>query len=157
MTVKLPLIENLDVAGKRVLIRADLDVPIAKVKDGNSQEIELKVIDDARIREIIPTFKTILDKGCKTIVIFGHLGHEFHIARREIVQTPDSCLDVMIRSHERQQLVGKIFRQQDKIRRLFRSSLEGEPNLIFKIIPAVDWPEQILHSSDTNFHETFPL
>ena len=76
MTVKLPLIENLDVAGKRVLIRADLDVPIAKVKDGNSQEIELKVIDDARIREIIPTFKTILDKGCKTIVIFGHLGHE---------------------------------------------------------------------------------
>ncbi len=54
---------NLDLAGKRVLIREDLNVP---VKDG-------KVSSDARIRASIPTIELALKAGAKVIVM-SHLG-----------------------------------------------------------------------------------
>ena len=54
---------DLDLAGKRLFIRADLNVP---VKDG-------KVTSDARIRATIPTLKLALEKGAKVIVT-SHLG-----------------------------------------------------------------------------------
>lgn len=54
---------DLDLAGKRVLIRADLNVPI---KDG-------KVTSDARIRAEIPTLKLALEKGAK-VMVTSHLG-----------------------------------------------------------------------------------
>jgi phosphoglycerate kinase len=53
----------LDLAGKRVLIREDLNVP---VKDG-------KVTSDARIRASIPTIELALKAGAKVIVM-SHLG-----------------------------------------------------------------------------------
>ncbi|MCR1838150.1 phosphoglycerate kinase [Pasteurella caecimuris] len=54
---------DLDLAGKRVFIRADLNVP---VKDG-------KVTSDARIRATIPTLKLALEKGAK-VMVTSHLG-----------------------------------------------------------------------------------
>mgnify|MGYP004620843103 CR=1 FL=1 len=54
---------DLDLAGKRVFIRADLNVP---VKDG-------KVTSDARIRATIPTLKLALQKGAK-VMVTSHLG-----------------------------------------------------------------------------------
>ena len=54
---------DLDLAGKRVLIRADLNVP---VKDG-------KVTSDARIVATLPTIKLALEKGAK-LMITSHLG-----------------------------------------------------------------------------------
>ena len=54
---------DLDLAGKRVLIRADLNVP---VKDG-------KVVSDKRITATMPTIKLALEKGAKVMVI-SHLG-----------------------------------------------------------------------------------
>ncbi len=54
---------DLDLAGKRVLIREDLNVP---VKDG-------KVTSDARIRASLPTIKHALQAGAKVIVM-SHLG-----------------------------------------------------------------------------------
>ncbi len=56
-------ISDLDLAGKRVLIREDLNVP---VKDG-------KVTSDARIRAAIPTLELALKAGAKVIVM-SHLG-----------------------------------------------------------------------------------
>lgn len=54
---------DLDLKGKRVLIRADLNVPI---KDG-------KVASDKRIMATLPTIKLALEKGAKVMVI-SHLG-----------------------------------------------------------------------------------
>jgi 3-phosphoglycerate kinase len=54
---------DLDLAGKRVLVRADLNVP---VKDG-------KVTSDARIVATLPTIKLALEKGAK-LMITSHLG-----------------------------------------------------------------------------------
>ncbi|MFZ7175025.1 phosphoglycerate kinase [[Pasteurella] aerogenes] len=54
---------DLDLAGKRLFIRADLNVP---VKDG-------KVTSDARIRATIPTLKFALEKGAK-VMVTSHLG-----------------------------------------------------------------------------------
>ena len=56
-------ISDLDLSGKRVLIREDYNVPI---KDG-------RVEDDTRIRASLPTIKQILDAGAK-IIIMSHLG-----------------------------------------------------------------------------------
>ncbi|KAB2348824.1 phosphoglycerate kinase [Actinomadura rudentiformis] len=56
-------IDDLDVAGKRVLVRADLNVPL---QDG-------KITDDGRIRASVPTITALREKGAKVIVC-AHLG-----------------------------------------------------------------------------------
>lgn len=54
---------DLDLAGKRVLIREDLNVP---VKQG-------RVTSDARIRACLPTIQAALDAGAK-VLLMSHLG-----------------------------------------------------------------------------------
>ncbi|CAA2929443.1 phosphoglycerate kinase [Arsenophonus endosymbiont of Bemisia tabaci] len=54
---------DLDLAGKKIFIRADLNVP---VKDG-------KVTSDARIRASLPTIETALKQGSK-VMVTSHLG-----------------------------------------------------------------------------------
>ncbi len=54
---------DLDLSGKRVLIRQDLNVPI---KDG-------KVSSDKRIRASLPTIQAALDAGAK-VMVMSHLG-----------------------------------------------------------------------------------
>lgn len=54
---------DLDLAGKRVLIRSDLNVP---VKEG-------KVTSDARIRASLPTIEAALKQGAK-VMVTSHLG-----------------------------------------------------------------------------------
>jgi phosphoglycerate kinase len=51
-------LDNLDVAGKRVLLRADLNVP---VRDG-------KITDLTRIERLSPTIRELAGKGAKVIV-----------------------------------------------------------------------------------------
>jgi phosphoglycerate kinase len=57
------LAKDLDVQGKRVLVRSDLNVP---VDDG-------KVGDDGRIRASVPLLRDLLQRGAKPIVV-AHLG-----------------------------------------------------------------------------------
>jgi phosphoglycerate kinase len=52
-------LDDLDVAGKRVLVRADLNVPM---KDG-------KITDASRIDRTAPTIRELSDKGAKVIVL----------------------------------------------------------------------------------------
>ena len=56
-------IEDLQVAGKRVLMRVDFNVPI---KDG-------KVEDEKRISAALPSIKYLLEKGA-SVVLMSHLG-----------------------------------------------------------------------------------
>ncbi|MDH3915311.1 MAG: phosphoglycerate kinase, partial [Chromatiales bacterium] len=55
--------QDLDLAGKRVLVREDLNVP---VRDG-------KVTSDARIRASAPTIRLALEAGA-AVMVMSHLG-----------------------------------------------------------------------------------
>ncbi len=59
----IPSIADLDIAGKRVLIREDLNVP---VKEG-------VIVNDARIRAALPTIEYALKQGA-TVLLMSHLG-----------------------------------------------------------------------------------
>jgi phosphoglycerate kinase len=59
----LPKLEDLDVAGKRALVRADLNVPLDNGR----------VTDDFRIKAFLPTLERILERG-GTAVVCSHLG-----------------------------------------------------------------------------------
>jgi phosphoglycerate kinase len=63
MTLNVLLMQDLDLRGKRVLIREDLNVP---VKQG-------AVTSDARIRAALPTIEAALSAGAK-VLLMSHLG-----------------------------------------------------------------------------------
>ncbi len=63
MTYNKKNIEDIDVAGKKVLVRCDFNVPL---KDG-------VITSDKRIVEALPTIKYLMSKGCK-IVLCSHMG-----------------------------------------------------------------------------------
>ena len=63
MTYNKKSVEDIDVAGKRVLVRCDFNVPL---KDG-------VITSDKRIVEALPTIKYLLEKGAK-VVLCSHMG-----------------------------------------------------------------------------------
>jgi phosphoglycerate kinase len=73
----MPEISAIDVAGKRVFLRCDLNVPL---KDG-------VIKDDGRIKASLPTISLLLKKGA-SIVIAAHLGRPKNGATAELSLAP---------------------------------------------------------------------
>ena len=57
-------IKDVDLKGKKVLVRVDYNIPLDKSQN---------ITDDTRIKESIPTLKYLLDNNCK-IILCSHLG-----------------------------------------------------------------------------------
>jgi len=73
----MPELSTVDLAGKRVFLRCDLNVPI---KDGI-------IKDDGRIKASLPTIQLLLKKGA-SIVIAAHLGRPKGEAKPELSLAP---------------------------------------------------------------------
>jgi phosphoglycerate kinase len=77
--------ENLSLAGRRVMIREDLNVPVA---DG-------QVTSDARIRAALPTIQLALDQGA-AVILLSHLGRP----KEGVFSAADSLAPVALRLQE---------------------------------------------------------
>ncbi len=67
-------IEDIDIAGKRVIARCDFNVP---------QDKSGAITDDNRIVQALPTIKYMVEKGCK-VVLCSHLGKPHNVFDKEI-------------------------------------------------------------------------
>lgn len=61
-------VRDVDVKGKRVLVRVDFNVPMSDSKDGGKQ-----VANDNRIRSALPTIEYLLDNRA-AVILMSHLG-----------------------------------------------------------------------------------
>jgi phosphoglycerate kinase len=57
-------LDDLDVEGKRVLVRVDFNVPLESTR----------ITDDSRIRGALPTLEELREKGAERLVLLAHLG-----------------------------------------------------------------------------------
>ncbi len=81
-------LDSINFFGRRVLVRADLDVPF---------EGEI-ILDDSRVRNCVPTFKYILERGAGQILILGHIGK---------YEGPEKTVSTKILKNKLSELIGE--------------------------------------------------
>jgi phosphoglycerate kinase len=67
-------LEDLDVEGKRVLVRVDFNVPLDHTQPTSSAGTGGRITDDARIRASLPTLEELREKGAARLLLCSHLG-----------------------------------------------------------------------------------
>src|SRR5919197_5252282 len=60
-------LDDLDVEGKRVVVRVDFNVPVGP-------HPPRRITDDTRIRAALPTLRELRDRGAAQLVLLAHLG-----------------------------------------------------------------------------------
>lgn len=73
-------VKDLDVKGKKVLVRVDFNVPLSKEEKG-------KIADDARIKAAMPTIDYLSENGAK-VILMSHLGRPKGEANPEFALKP---------------------------------------------------------------------
>lgn len=63
--MKKQTVQDVNLKGKKVIIRVDFNVPLDK---------SLKITDDRRIREALPTIQFALKNGASKVILMSHLG-----------------------------------------------------------------------------------
>lgn len=76
-------IEDIDVSGKKVLVRVDFNVPLSS-KDPND---DITVMDDTRIRAALPTLNYLLDNGA-ALILCSHLGRPSSAEDKQFAMDP---------------------------------------------------------------------
>ncbi|RMG32211.1 MAG: phosphoglycerate kinase [Planctomycetota bacterium] len=84
-------IEDVDVQGKKVLIRADLNVPL---------DDQQRITDDRRIRMTLPTVRSVLTRG-GAVILISHLGRpkggpDPKLSLRPVAERLKELLDVPV-------------------------------------------------------------
>src|SRR5688500_18629445 len=84
-------VKDIDIKGKRVLMRVDFNVPM---QDG-------KVTDDKRIRASLPTIKYVLDQGA-SLILMSHLGRpksasDSEFSLRPVAEILSSLLEIPVK------------------------------------------------------------
>ena len=73
-------VKDLDVKGKKVLVRVDFNVPLSKEEKG-------KIADDARIKAAMPTINYLSENGAR-VILMSHLGRPKGEANPEFALKP---------------------------------------------------------------------
>ncbi|PIV25645.1 hypothetical protein COS38_00535 [Candidatus Berkelbacteria bacterium CG03_land_8_20_14_0_80_40_36] len=67
----LKTLDDIEIRKNRIAVRVDWNVPIDPPEGGKDG---YRILDDSRMRASFPTFDELLNRGCRRIYIFTHLG-----------------------------------------------------------------------------------
>ena len=73
-------VTDIDVAGKKVLLRCDFNVPMSKSNDGT-------ILDDKRIREALPTIRYLMEQNA-AVIACSHMGKPKGKWKEELTLAP---------------------------------------------------------------------
>lgn len=91
-------IEDIDVSGKKVLVRVDFNVPLS----GKDPAETITVADDTRMRAALPTLNYLLDNGA-SLILMSHLGRpkspeDRHLSMEPVAERLSALLNRPVRT-----------------------------------------------------------